>query len=141
MKNKILCVDDEAEWRRMIGIFLKLDGFGIITAANASEAMLYAETEKPDAVVLDVNLAGENGAGLIGYLKTILPRTPIILYTGLTHDEDAIQRLLAKGAAKYLRKGNLRNLVKCVEDLLGARDPEIMDRHEALVPAGAWQVV
>jgi len=140
MKTKILYVDDEAEWRRMVGIFLKLAGFGVLTAKDGTEAMQQAETEHPAVIILDVNLAGEDGAVLIGYLKAVDPDVPIILYTGLDHAADAIQRLLDEGAVQYLRKGNLRDLVKCVEDLLRKRDPAKAQGLQPLVQTGGWQM-
>ena len=134
-------MDDEAQWRRMIGVFLKLAGFEVLAAADASEAMRLAETEGPDAIILDVNLAGEDGAGLIGYFKTIAADVPVILYTGLDHDADNIQRLMAQGAVHYLRKGNLRDLVKYVEELLRKQDPVNVFVRRPVVPTGAWQMV
>ena len=141
MKTKILYVDDEAEWRRMVGIFLKLAGFGVLTAKDGTEAMQQAETERPAVIILDVNLNGEDGAVLIGYMKAIDPDVPIILYTGLDHAPDAVQRLMDEGAVQYLRKGNLRDLVKCVEDLLRKRDPAGRPAPQPLLQAAGWQMV
>ena len=141
MKTKILYIDDESEWRRVVGIFLKLAGFGVFTARDGSEAMRLAESERPDAIVLDVNLAGEDGGELIGYLKAIDPDVPIILYTGLDHDTDATQRLLDLGAVQYLRKGNLRDLVKGVEDVLSICDPASRHGRHQPLPAAGWQMV
>jgi two-component system OmpR family response regulator len=140
-KTKILCVDDEAEWRRMVGIFLKLAGFEVLAAQDGTEAMQLAETEPVGAVILDVNLGGEDGAELIGFLKANDPDVPIILYTGLDHDADAIRRLLAQGADQYLRKGNLRDLIKCVEDILRKRDPKGLLGRRARLQTSDWQLV
>src|ERR1043166_8753165 len=141
MKSKILHVHDEAEWRRMVGIFLKLAGFGVLSAADGSEAIAQADLENPDAVILDINLAGEDGAALIGYLKAINPDIPIVLYTGLEHDAAAIQRLLDHGAVHYLRKGNLQDLVKYVEELLRKRAPGSRPVRQQVVQVGGWQMV
>ena len=141
MKTNILYVDDEAEWRRMVGMFFKLAGFGVLTAKDASEAMHQAETGRPKVIILDVNLAGEDGAELIGYLKGIDPDVPVILYTGLDHGAEAIQRLLERGAVQYLRKGNLRDLVKYVEDLLLKRDPASSPCRPPVLNATGWQMV
>src|SRR2546430_13010861 len=141
MKTKILYVDDEAQWRRMVGVFLKLAGFEVLAASNASEAMLQAETERPGAIILDVNLGGEDGSQLIGFLKAIDPNVPIILYTGLDHDADTTRRMLELGAVQYLRKGNLRDLVKYVEDLLRKREPDEGLGLQPLFQPGGWRVV
>jgi DNA-binding NtrC family response regulator len=141
MKTKILYVDDEAEWRRMVGLFLMLAGFEVFTAKDATTAMRQAELERPDAVILDVNLAGEDGGELIGILKANNPDAPVILYTGFDHDAEATRRLLEKGALHYLRKGNLQNLVECIEEALRQRNPAERPRARPLAHTAGWQMV
>jgi two-component system response regulator GlrR len=140
MKAKILYVDNDAGWRRLVGIFLKLAGFNVLTAKDVGDAMQQALAEHPGAIVLEVNTDGKDAAEFIGYLKANEPDVPVILYTDQEDGADAIKRLLDRGAVQCLRKGNLRDLVKCVEDRLRKLAPESQPAPRPLLHAGGWQV-
>lgn len=116
-RKKILYVDDENDWRRMVSTFFKVAGYQVVTAKDGSEALAETEGVGLGAIILDVNLAGEDGIMLMKYLNHNHPDVPIILYTGLPHDDESIQVLLAAGAHQYLRKGSMGELLKCVQEL------------------------
>ena len=116
MGKKVLFVDDEADWRLVATTCLKDAGYEVITASNGTDALLVSDGIKLDVIILDVNLAGENGTVFIEFLKRNHPGVPIILYTGMQHDEKAIQAMLQKGARKYLRKGSMEELLQAVQN-------------------------
>src|SRR5438132_13673002 len=111
MRKRILFVDDENDWRLMVSSFFKVSGYDIVTAKDATEALSQTGGLQLDVIILDMNLAGEDGLVLMKYLKKNYPEVPIILYTAGEHDEQAIQALLKQGAHQYLRKGNLGELL------------------------------
>ena len=51
---------------------------------------------------------------LMRFFKRNQPDVPIILYTGLGHDDEAIQEMLRQGARQYVRKGPLAELLQAV---------------------------
>lgn len=114
VEKKILFVDDEADWREIVATTLKGVGHDVLTARDASEAMRQTEGVKLGLIILDLNLAGENGVMLLRFLRRNHPDVPIILYTGMEHDEEAVKAMLLQGAAQYLRKGSMEDLVKAV---------------------------
>ena len=118
MRKKILFVDDEDDWRLMVTACLNEGGYEVLAARDASEAMLQTEGVTLDGIILDVNLAGENGLMLMKFLKRNHPDVPIILYTGLNHDEQAIQTMLKEGAQQYLRKGTMEELFNTVQGVI-----------------------
>jgi DNA-binding response OmpR family regulator len=109
-KKKILFVDDEGDWRFVAGACLEEAGFEVLTAKDAAEALSRMETVKLDGIVLDLNLAGENGLLLMELLKQKHPGVPILIYTGQDLDTKAIQSMLKQGARQYLRKGSMADL-------------------------------
>lgn len=115
MGKKVLFVDDEGDWRFMSSTYLKEAGYDVLTAKNGSEALLISDGIKLDVIVLDVNLNGENGVVLMKFLKRNHPNTPVILYTGMQHDDESIQTMLQNGAQQYVRKGTMEELLKAVE--------------------------
>jgi len=109
-KKTLLFVDDEGDWRLVAGECLRDAGFNILTAKDEAEALRRMETVKLDGIVLDLNLAGQNGLLLMELLKQRHPGVPILIYTGMDHNNSAITEMLKSGAKKYLRKGSMAEL-------------------------------
>ena len=114
MGKKILFIDDEADWREIVAATLKGVGHDVMTAKDASEAMQLGEGVKLGLIILDLNLAGESGMMLMRFLRRNHPDVPILLYTGMEHNEEAVKGMLLQGAAQYLRKGSMDELIKAV---------------------------
>ena len=114
MGNRILYVEDSADWRSMVCSALNKDGFEIQTAKDASEAMSASDGAKLDLILLDLRLAGESGIMLMQFLKRNHPEVPILLYTGLDHDDATIQAIIEQGADGYLHKGTMQDLAEKV---------------------------
>lgn len=114
MGKKILFVDDDEHWRSVVGITLKGVGHDVLTAKDASEAMRLCEGSDLGLIILDLDLDGENGLMLMKFLRRNQPDVPILLFTGMEHDEEAVKRMLFQGASQYLKKGSMDELVKAV---------------------------
>lgn len=115
MAKKILFVEDTADWRSMVQTFLELKGYDVVTAQDASEAMAKTEGVELGLIILDLNLAGESGMMLMRFLKRNNPDVPVLLYTGMDHDDTTITAMLRQGADRYLKKGSLEELLKTVQ--------------------------
>jgi DNA-binding response OmpR family regulator len=111
-------VEDEPDWRLIAGGYLEESGYQVVTARNGPEALLEIDRARVDAVLLDVNLGGEDGAALISVLKSGHPNLPVILYTGMRHDHSEIEAMLKKGAQLYLRKRTMQDLLHGVRSVL-----------------------
>jgi DNA-binding response OmpR family regulator len=117
-RKKILFVDDEPEMCFMVSNILRLRGFDVMTAENVDVALELADGIPLDAIILDVNLSGENGLELMAILHRNHPDVPIILYTGIELDAEIIKQALQQGARQYLRKGDpIDELVKAVRGI------------------------
>jgi CheY-like chemotaxis protein len=114
--KRVLFVDDESDWREVAGTYLKEAGFEVVTARDVAETFQRSQKTRLDAIILDVNLAGENSALLMQLLKQSHPGVPIIVYTGLDQHDDAVQAMLQQGARQYLRKGTMAELCQAVRN-------------------------
>jgi CheY-like chemotaxis protein len=117
--KKILFVDDEDDWRYMATMYLTDSGYEVWTARNSAEALRQAGRATPDLIILDLNLGRESGLVVMKLLKEKHPQAPVLLYTGMEHDEAAVQAMLRDGAHQYLRKTTMGEMLKAVRNALG----------------------
>jgi DNA-binding NtrC family response regulator len=75
-----LVVDDDAALRLLCRVNLELDGFAVREAANVADAASAVREERPDVVLLDVHLGGEDAFGLLDSLRA--DGIAVVLVTG-----------------------------------------------------------
>lgn len=78
-KKRILLVDDEHGIQLLYRGEFEDDGYEIISAYNGKEALEKFKEEKPDLVILDINMPGMNGIEVLGQMKEIDAELPVIL--------------------------------------------------------------
>jgi DNA-binding NtrC family response regulator len=115
MARTVLFVDDENDWRFMAPSYLEEFGFKVITARSGTEALMVSNGVRLSVIVLDINLAGENGLVFMEFLKRNHPGVPVLLYTGMEHDKSEIADMLKRGAHQYLRKSSMKDLLGAVQ--------------------------
>ncbi len=100
---KILVVDDEPLFRKMLRRFLVGEGFSVIEARDGDEAILAYKNQRADVVLLDVRMPGKDGLETLRELKANDPEVRVMMLTAVC-DEDVIDQALADGAADYVTK-------------------------------------
>jgi len=99
---KILVVDDDIELRNLIAFALRQAGYLVIEAGDGPRAIAEFAGEKPDLVVLDVNLPQMNGFEVLKRIRE-QSKTPVMMLTVRASEEDQVQGL-DLGADDYLAK-------------------------------------
>ncbi len=99
---KILVVDDDVHILQLVEIHLKKEGYRVITAQNAEEALKHLEHEMVNLAIVDVMMPGMNGFELTKILTRDLA-IPVILLTAKGQLADKEQGFLA-GSDDYLIK-------------------------------------
>ena len=102
----ILLIEDHDTARVATSELLSDDGFTVISASTASEALIaYAKAASSiDVVVTDIGLPDMAIDDLIGELNRIRPIRGTVYVSGLPEDDLQIERLLRNQSATYLRK-------------------------------------
>ncbi len=105
MPIAVSIVEDNEQLRttlsRVIG---RAEGFRCVSHYGDAESALQGlPKEKPEVVLMDINLPGMNGVECVRRLKPMLPQTQIVMLT-VYEDTDNIFNALAAGAAGYLLK-------------------------------------
>ncbi len=103
MGKRILLVDDEREFVKILSERLKFRGIEVDVAFSGEDALTAIKRQKVDAVVLDVRMPGIDGIETLREIKTIAPQTPVILLTGHASVEAAMEGMKF-GASDYLIK-------------------------------------
>ncbi len=99
----ILVVDDEAAQRKVLAGFLQKQGFQVVTAGSADEAIREASSRTIDLTLTDLRMPGRGGLELVEELHTINPEIPVIVITAFGTVASAVDAM-KRGAADYLTK-------------------------------------
>jgi DNA-binding NarL/FixJ family response regulator len=98
-------VDDEADLREHISGYLAAAGDICCksTYASAEDALRHLPADKPDVILMDINLGGMDGIECVRRLKAEMPEAQVLMLT-VFEDTEKIFRALAAGASGYLLK-------------------------------------
>ncbi|MFC2040904.1 response regulator transcription factor [Chloroflexota bacterium] len=103
MEKKILVVDDEPSFLRLVEKVLTQQGYKLFTVGDGQEALRILYAQKPDLVLLDLVMPGMDGWRTCQRIREISD-VPIIMLTGKQKAEEDIVSGLDYGADEYLFK-------------------------------------
>lgn len=131
MPITVSIVEDNEQLRTTLArVLSRAEGFLCVGQHGSAEAGLEGiPKEKPDVVLMDINLPGMNGVECVRKLKPLLPQTHIIMLT-VYEDTENIFNALAAGATGYMLKRTPRDeLLAAIQDVLRGGSP--MSAHIA----------
>jgi DNA-binding response OmpR family regulator len=85
----ILFADDQKNIREYCRAAFTEEGYRVVLARDGIEALEVFITETPDLAILDISMPRSSGLETLKQIKSLSPRTPVILFTA--HDEDCIR--------------------------------------------------
>jgi two-component system response regulator MprA len=140
---RILVVDDEPTVRDSLGRALRLDGYDVELAADGAEGLTKARTRAPDAIVLDVLMAGMDGLETCRELRARGNRTPVLMLTARDGVGDRVAGLDA-GADDYLVKpfalDELRARLRALLRRAGGGDGHLLVFGDVVMDTAAYEV-
>ncbi len=88
-RKRVLLVDDEAYLREIYDIELTREGFEVLLAINGEEGLATIRKEKPDAILLDLQMPGKNGFDVLEALQqdAELKHIPVIILSNVDEEE------------------------------------------------------
>jgi two-component system, cell cycle response regulator DivK len=120
MAARILCVEDNPQNMRLVRKILKHEGYIVLEAEDGASGLAIAESEKPDLILMDINLPDIDGLEVTRRIKaqTQLAHIPIVALTANAMYGDE-ERCLAAGCDGYIAKPvSKENLVASIETYL-----------------------
>jgi two-component system, OmpR family, response regulator len=123
--RKVIIIDDDKDLNEMMKLMFerKLEGFDIIQAFDGFEAGKLLVSEKPDIVILDIDLPGVNGHLLCTKIKEDKDlKNPIVISISGLDDTFEAEKILSEGADAFFTKPlDFEKLIKAMKDLLTVR--------------------
>jgi len=120
---KILVVDDEADVRRVLQLFLERAGYEVDTVADGTEAVTVFAAGTYDLVITDIVMPEKEGIETIADLRRIEPELPIVAMSGggRIGAHDYLTWVKCCGVEHTFTKPiDRQQLLQVVEDLVGA---------------------
>src|SRR6267143_1871096 len=103
MRPVILVVEDEPALLEILSDMLERFDYDVRLAGTAADAYAVAATERPNAILLDINLPDATGTQTLDELRVLRPDVPIIIVTA-NADEGLARETLTRGAFDYVLK-------------------------------------
>jgi CheY-like chemotaxis protein len=106
MSNKnVMVVEDNEKNRKLMRVILKAKGYTVTEASTGEEALNILKNQKPDIILMDIQLPGIDGITLAKQIKgnTITKDIPIIAVTAYAMKGDK-QKILECGCDDYVSK-------------------------------------
>ena len=125
MPITVSIVEDNDQLRAtLVRLINRAEGFRCLSDyANAEAALEGLPQERPEVVLMDINLPGMNGVECVRRLKQIAPTTQVVMLTAY-EDTENIFNALASGASGYLLKRTPRaELLDSIREVQGGGSP------------------
>ncbi|MCZ7665349.1 MAG: ATP-binding protein [Thermoleophilia bacterium] len=123
-EETVLVVEDEEAVRALVTRVLRLNGYAVLEAASADQALAFTRSEpQVDLVLADVVLPGMGGPELVQIIKRVRPQAAVLYMSGYTRDS-IIHGGHANGDIELLEK-------PFTPDSLARRVREVLDKREA----------
>ena len=137
--KKVLVIDDDVKTTELVKLYLRRDGYRVVTAYDGLQALDVAREAHPDLVVLDLMLPGLDGFEVFRALRDESD-VPIIMLTAKTTEQDRLNGL-DLGADDYVTKpfspkelaARVRAVLRRLPDETLQRGPEEVRHSELLV--------
>ena len=98
----ILIVDDDKSIRYSLKRMME-EKYSILTAQNGEEALDQVKENSPDLIIMDIKMPGRNGIDVLKEIKSIDPKSLVIIMTAFGTTETAIEAM-KYGAFDYILK-------------------------------------
>jgi two-component system response regulator (stage 0 sporulation protein F) len=117
-KKKILTVDDELDFLTVIGERLRQHNYEVVTAVNGIEALEKIASEKPDIVLLDIKMPGEDGLEVLKKIRQKNKNLPVFMVSAYLDKERFEEANRLKASGFISKTGDLDSEVNNITNFL-----------------------
>ena len=119
--NFILIVEDNEKNLKLVRDVLQFKGYRTLEAMTATEGLRLAREERPDLILMDIQLPDIDGIPALGKLRAdpLTRKTPVVAVSASVMPDDQ-QRIVASGFDAYVTKPiNVKGFLETVERFIG----------------------
>ena len=130
MQDRLLLVDDDASLLKLLTIRLKAEGFSILSAASADEALQVLRNNPVDLVLTDLRMEGASGLDLFTTIRHFYPGLPVIIMSAqgtIPEAVSATQMGVFEFLTKPVDKNTLLKTIRAALEQSGATQAEIFE--------------
>lgn len=120
--RRILVIDDEADFCRLVQDYLGGRGYQVETARDGLEGFQRATRERFDLIIADVNMPGMNGVEALRSLQMVKSPAKMVVISGYLTDDMARDCREAGAAAVLAKPVEFPHVAEVVAELLGKGD-------------------
>jgi DNA-binding response OmpR family regulator len=125
-RRRVLVVDDEEDVINVLRLVLSKSGYDVITASSGMDGLMRAQSESPEAILLDIMMHEMDGWEVLKLLKLddATRNIPVVILSARVEPKDKI-RGLQEGAVDYVTKPfAVREILEKMSAILGPVTPE-----------------
>ena len=121
-KKKVLVVDDEPDFLKVITMRLKANNYEVITATSGKEALKKIKQEKPDAVLLDILMPKLDGLETLKKIRRQNKGLPVYIITAFSNKERFKLAKELKASGFIVKTSSLKKEVENITAALRVAD-------------------
>jgi len=135
---RIVVVDDHTLFRRgLVGLLTEMEGFQVVgEASDGRDALGVIAKQKPDVVLLDINMPGMDGVETLQVLQKMDLESHVLMLTISQRDEDLLRAIRAGAKGYLLKNAEPEALRKTIEQIAAGKSvlaPEVTEQVLRLV--------
>lgn len=103
VKARILVIDDDESIRSLFKATLEEEGYAVVTAEDTATGLAHVMQRNYNLVFLDLKMPGTDGAEILGEMRKVNSRLPVIIITGYPNSE-MMERAMKQGPIGVMLK-------------------------------------
>lgn len=123
--KKISIIEDNLDFREALSMIIQFsNGFSLTGSfPNAEAALIELESNLPDAILVDINLPGDDGIMFVSGFKKRYPHVLCLMCTSYEDDEKIFKSLEAGANGYILKTDGLNKIIEALKDLFDGGSP------------------
>ena len=120
-RGSILIVDDDPRLLHIVAMYLGIEGYDVVIAANGEDGLAEVGKQRPDLIILDIMMPGIDGIEACRRIRAnaATAQTPVLMFSALSEEAEAAR--LAGADGMLPKPFNLPALAEAVKTFFAAR--------------------